>query len=96
MNGDLDVASVPGGGSSFVLVLPGPAAVDPLIVRSVLVRALEQEEAALEEQLVRDAIAAGRALTVSAGDATASVPKPRAGARLRVLPTIHPEAPASA
>ncbi|HEU0235559.1 MAG TPA: HAMP domain-containing sensor histidine kinase [Candidatus Limnocylindrales bacterium] len=67
MGGDLDVASVPGSGSSFVLALPGPAKVDPDVVRAVLDRAVAAEEIRLEEAAVL------RALQV-AGHA---VPRPR-------------------
>jgi K+-sensing histidine kinase KdpD len=58
MGGDVDVASVDDGGSSFVLVLPGPASVDPSVVRAALAEALDREEVALEERIVRRAIAA--------------------------------------
>ena len=54
MGGDLDVASVPGAGSAFVLVLPGPAEVDARGSSSAsLRRALDDEEVALEERIVR-------------------------------------------
>lgn len=97
MDGDLDVASVPGAGSAFVLVLPGPAAVDPAILRAILARALEQEEEALEEQLVREAIAAGRALAGPPfDDKRADGLLIRGGSRLRVLPAIRPESPTPA
>ena len=56
MGGDLDVASVPGSGSSFVLVLPGPAQVDPDVVRAVLERAVAAEEIRLEEAAVLRAL----------------------------------------
>ena len=68
MDGDLDVASVLGAGSAFVLVLPGPAIVDRAFVNAVLATALEREEAWLEEELVRDAIAAGRAVAAATPD----------------------------
>ncbi len=44
MGGDLDVASVPGAGSAFVLVLPGPADVDPEVIAATLDRALADRE----------------------------------------------------
>ena len=52
MGGDLDVASVPGSGSAFVLVLPGPAPVPEAVVAATLERALAAEEQALEERAV--------------------------------------------
>ena len=62
MGGDLEVASVPGSGSAFVLALPGPAAVDAAHVADALDRALGQEEIGLEERAVLRAMAvAGRA-----------------------------------
>ena len=67
MGGDLDVASVPGSGSSFVLVLPGPAHVDSDVVRAVLDRAAAAEEIRLEE------VAVLRALQVAGHGA----PRPR-------------------
>jgi hypothetical protein len=57
MAGDLDVASVPGSGSSFVLVLPGPAGAEPTAVASATTRAVADEEVRLEERAVLRAIA---------------------------------------
>jgi signal transduction histidine kinase len=66
MGGDLEVASVPGSGSAFVLALPGPAAVEPAIVGAALSRALSKEEVGLEERAVLRAMAfAGRAAPVA-------------------------------
>ena len=56
MGGDLAVASVHESGSSFVLVLPGPAQVGVDSVGSVLDRALADEEVLLEEAAVLRAI----------------------------------------
>jgi hypothetical protein len=56
MGGDLDVASVPGSGSAFVLVLAGPAAIEPAAVAEALERALAAEEVGLEERAVLRAI----------------------------------------
>jgi signal transduction histidine kinase len=95
MDGDLDVASVPGGGSSFVLVLPGPAAVEPEVLAETLAATLLEEETTLDERVVRRAIAAaGR--EVGAGGLLRPVPgggERRNGepARLRALPPIHSE-----
>jgi signal transduction histidine kinase len=50
MGGDLDVASVPRAGSSFVLVLPGPTPVDAATIAAILDRTLVAEETRLEEQ----------------------------------------------
>ena len=52
MGGDLDVASVPDSGSSFVLALPGPADVEPGVLRASLDAALNAEEIRLEEAAV--------------------------------------------
>jgi signal transduction histidine kinase len=52
MGGDLDVASVPGSGSSFVLALPGPAPAAATNLGETLERALGAEEVALEERAV--------------------------------------------
>jgi signal transduction histidine kinase len=57
MAGDLDVASVPGSGSSFVLVLPGPVGAEPTAVASAASRAVADEEVRLEERAVLRAIA---------------------------------------
>ena len=56
MHGELSAASVPGVGSSFVLVLPGTAGVDGGGVAAALAMALEKEELALEEQAVLAAL----------------------------------------
>ena len=58
MGGDLDVASVPGSGSSFVLALPGPTPVDADVVAVAMVRAMATEEIRLEERAVVRAIRA--------------------------------------
>ncbi len=61
MGGALDVASVPGSGSSFVLALPGPAPIDAVAVPDTLDRVLQAEEIALEERAVLRAMqGAGR------------------------------------
>jgi signal transduction histidine kinase len=56
MEGDLEVASVPGSGSSFVLVLPGPAGASEEDVARVLERVVASEEVLLEERAVLRAI----------------------------------------
>ena len=58
MGGDLDVASVPGSGSSFILALPGPTPVDRDVLGVALVRAIATEEIRLEERAVLRAIRA--------------------------------------
>jgi len=61
MSGDLDVASVPGSGSSFVLALPGTTPADVIAVGDTLARVLQDEEVGLEERAVLRAMqAAGR------------------------------------
>jgi signal transduction histidine kinase len=50
MNGDLDVASVRGAGSAFVLALPGPTPVEPADVSAALTRALREQEVELDER----------------------------------------------
>jgi signal transduction histidine kinase len=56
MDGDLEVASVPGSGSSFVLVLPGPAGASEEEIAGVLERTVAGEEVGLEERAVLRAI----------------------------------------
>jgi len=91
MAGDLDVASVLGGGSSFVLVLPGPTPVEPSAIVATLEATLLEEERALDERVVRRALAdAGR--EVGAGGILRPVPQGvrRTGepGRLRALPPV--------
>ena len=59
MGGDLEVASVPGSGSAFVLALPGPAAIGSMLVTAALAKALAAEEIGLEERAVLRAMALG-------------------------------------
>ena len=97
MDGDLDVASVPGSGSAFVLVLPGPTPVDGSAIRAALVRALADEEIGLEERIVRRAIAHRHRLIDDDGAEGAQRGVSRPGtARLRSLPALHPETPTPA
>ncbi|HTG42623.1 MAG TPA: GAF domain-containing sensor histidine kinase [Methylomirabilota bacterium] len=71
LGGDLDVASVPGSGSAFVLVLPGPATSDAEVIEATLARTLAAEEAGLEERAVLRAIGGrSRSATTLDGDAT--------------------------
>jgi signal transduction histidine kinase len=58
MGGELDVASVPASGSSFVLVLPGPAGGGGQHLRGVLAEVVAREEVRLEERAVLHAMAA--------------------------------------
>jgi signal transduction histidine kinase len=89
MDGDLAVASVPGGGSAFVLALPGPATVEPGIVAGVLEATLLEEETALDERVVRRALAAaGREVSAAGLLRPLGRESARAGepGRLRALP----------
>ncbi len=95
MAGDLDVASVPGAGSSFVLVLPGVADASELDIRTALATTLEHEEVNLEERIVRRAIDAmwsdADAERGPNGRDVAVLAARRAGSgRLRALPSIAP------
>lgn len=74
MGGDLDVASVPGSGSSFILALPGPTEVDRDVLGVALIRAIATEELRLEERAVLRAIRA-------AESGPRSVPTPMNGRR---------------
>jgi signal transduction histidine kinase len=79
MDGELAVASVQDTGSSFVLVLPGPAQVGDDTIDVILDRALADEEVLLEEAAVLRAIrTAGRpvALEPPARDPDAPPPEP--------------------
>jgi signal transduction histidine kinase len=92
MGGDLDVASVPGAGSAFVLVLPGPTETDASELQASLRRALDDEEVELEERIVRRAIAAvGR--DDEDGDGSG---RPPGKGRLRALPSLREERRAGA
>ena len=53
MGGDLGVASVPKIGSSFVLVVPGPAGVPAGTMTAILERALADEEVRLDDEAMR-------------------------------------------
>jgi signal transduction histidine kinase len=93
MDGDLDVASVPGGGSSFVLALPGPASLEPEILAASLAATLLEEETLLDERVVRRAIAAagreigaGGLLRPVAGGGERRTGEPT---RLRALPPVR-------
>jgi signal transduction histidine kinase len=65
MGGDLDVASVPGSGSAFVLALPVPVANGD--VRSALAAAVAGEEQGLEERAVLGALATAAAVDAAEG-----------------------------
>jgi signal transduction histidine kinase len=92
MGGDLDVASVPGAGSAFVLVLPGPAGADPDVIAATLADALLGEEDRFEQTLVRRAITGGR----SHGTGIPGGPRRAGSHRLRALPSLRPETPTPA
>lgn len=81
MEGDLDVASVPGSGSSFILALPGPTSVDGDVLGVALVRAIATEEIRLEERAVLRAIRASEF-------EPQLVPTPMAGHRSSAGPTL--------
>jgi signal transduction histidine kinase len=81
IGGELDVASVSGSGSTFILALPGPVPVDDLTLASILGRAVAAEEVRLEERAVLQAIQ-------TAGRFTSPLPTPRA------LPSALPVEPA--
>jgi signal transduction histidine kinase len=107
MDGDLDVASVLGAGSSFVLVLPGPADVDRATIDAALVRALDREEVALEERIVRRSLRGperggdndadpAEDDDVDNDDAGGGSPRRAGAGRLRALPSIRSDQPTSA
>jgi signal transduction histidine kinase len=81
MGGDLDVASVPGSGSAFVLVLPGPTTVGELAMAAALERAVAAEEQGLEERAVL------RARPAASGEITPS--RIRAFPGLTQRPRLH-------
>ena len=87
MGGDLDVASVPGSGSSFILALPGPTSVDRDVLGVALVRAIATEEIRLEERAVLRAIRASEF-------EPHVVPTPMAGHRPSAGPTLDDRASA--
>lgn len=72
MGGDLEVASVPGSGSAFILALPGPAAVEATVVEAAMTRALTSEEIGLEERAVLRAMAVGGRSALTGGDGHAA------------------------
>jgi signal transduction histidine kinase len=86
MGGDIDVASVPGSGSAFTLVLPGPTATEPEVIAAALERTLAAEEVALEERAVLRAIG-GRSRRGATRDGDAAEPG------LRVLDGNRPTRP---
>ncbi len=107
MDGDLDVASVLGAGSAFVLVLPGPADVDRATIDAALARALDREEVALEERIVRralrgpergrdDDVDRGDDDDVDDGDGDGGSVRHAGAGRLRALPSIRSDQPTSA
>ena len=97
MDGDLDVASVPGTGSAFVLVLPGPADVEPTVVAATLERTLAAETDALLRQRLPIAVERGRgAGRAFAGQAGVGQARRRGTGILRALPAPRPETPTPA
>jgi signal transduction histidine kinase len=63
MGGDLDVASLPEVGSSFVLVMPGPVGADPAVIADTLRQALAAESERLNDRALRRAGAKASAET---------------------------------
>jgi signal transduction histidine kinase len=63
MGGDLDVASLPEVGSSFVLVMPGPVGADPSVIADTLRQALAAESERLNDRALRRAGAKASAET---------------------------------
>jgi len=63
MGGDLDVASLPEVGSSFVLVMPGPVGADPTVIADTLRQALAAESERLNDRALRRAGAKASAET---------------------------------
>ena len=93
MGGDLDVASVPGAGSAFVLVLPGPAGADPNAIAATLAETLLEEEKHLEQEAVRRAIAVGRGQGTGTAGLAGGGPRRGGPGHLRALPPLRPETP---
>jgi signal transduction histidine kinase len=97
MDGDLDLASAPGGGSSFVLVLPGPAPLESGTLAATLDRIIFDEERALDERVVRRALATeGREIGAGGMLRPVLVGNPRSSSepvRLRPLPPVGPGDP---
>jgi signal transduction histidine kinase len=93
MDGDLDVASVPGAGSAFVLVLPGAAGAASGAVADALERALAAEEAILEERAVRRSIAERPAAADDTMARPSAASRRGATARPRLLPSPRAETP---
>jgi signal transduction histidine kinase len=95
MGGDLDVASVSGSGSSFVLALPGTADMQSDLVTATLEQALLDEEMRIEERAVVRAIqGAGRRgivpiRAVPSGE-HGILPAPRSGSRPRPVSPGEP------
>jgi hypothetical protein len=75
MGGDVDLASVAGSGSAFVLGLPAAQEATRPLVEAAVATALEREEVGLEERAVL------RAMRSNARSATADPGDPRPGAR---------------
>jgi signal transduction histidine kinase len=100
MGGDLEVASVPGVGSSFVLALPGPAEIGEDVIARAVADAIDHEEQLLEEREVRRALAGRGQRAAERGlDAARSPDRPSGAAgvtRLRALPSLRDEAPTRA
>jgi signal transduction histidine kinase len=81
MDGDLEVASVPGSGSSFVLVLPGPAGASDEEIARALERIVAGEEVRLEERAVLRAIGGPSTAVETVLRVAGKEPSPRRGSR---------------
>ncbi len=80
MGGEIEVASVPGSGSAFVVGLPAAVDVPRAVVAAAVGEAVEREDVSLEERAVLAAMrAGGRAARLAApepGQASVRLPEP--------------------
>jgi signal transduction histidine kinase len=87
MGGDLGVTSVPGSGSAFELVLPGPTSVAAESIAMTLAITLASEEQELEERAVLRALATGATRRGGEGHRSTGMPTaPPRGIRARERP----------
>ena len=82
MGGDLDVASVQRAGSSFVLALPGPTAVDAATIAATIDRTLSAEQRRLSDQgMLRRLQLLGREAAAQRTAVVETVTRPRPATR---------------